>query len=179
MREALRASRPLPGDAEARAVCRRVVGLREFGEAACVALFASLPDEVSTRPLFDASRRAGKRCLLPRATAGGRLEFVEVERWEDLRPGRYGVPEPTARAVASLSDAQVVVVPGLAFDASGGRLGRGGGHYDRALAGLDRTRCLVIGLGLSRQWVDEVPSGALDQKVDVVVTERDTARRDR
>ena len=177
MRERLLAFVEAAGAAEAASVCDNVTCIPEFRDAACVALFASLPDEVSTRPLFDASREDGKRCLLPRVIEMGELEFAEVARWEDLRRGRYDVPEPPAGSIpASLSDASVVVVPGVAFDGSGGRLGRGAGYYDRALSGLDRAGCLVIGVGLARQRVDEVPRGDFDQIVDVVVTEREVLR---
>ena len=158
------------------AVCRRVLGIPEFGSAACVALFASLPAEIPTRPLFEAARQARKRCLLPRTVAPGELAFAEVACWEDLRRGRYGVREPIGGDEVPLAEAGVVVVPGVAFDSTDGRLGRGGGYYDRALAGLDRTTCLVVGVTFSGCVVDEVPRADWDEPVDVVVTEREVLR---
>ncbi len=176
LRGAMRAlPRPSPSDSEA--ACRRLARLPQLAGARCVALFASLPDEPSTRPLFEALRGQEKRCLLPRTTDAHQLEFFEVPRWDDLRPGRYGVSEPPAGSVVvRLSEADVVVVPGVAFDASGGRLGRGGGYYDRALARIERP--FVVGLGLERQVVEEVPRGELDRLVDAVVTERRVLSRE-
>ncbi len=167
---------PSPGDSEA--ACSRLARLPQLASARCVALFASLPDEPSTRPLFEALRGREKRCLLPRTTYAGKLEFYEVRDWEDLRPGRYGVSEPRADCVVvRLSEADVVVVPGVAFDASGGRLGRGEGYYDRALVHIEGP--FIVGLALERQVVEEVPRGELDRLVDAVVTERRVLSRER
>ena len=125
-----------PPDAKlAEAAAAILVAMPAFESARAVALYAALPEELSTRPIHRAAGEAGKRSLLPRTCEDGRLEFAEVPCWEDLRPGRYGVLEPPADAlVLELSDVDLVVVPGVAFDRLGGRLGRGGGHYDCALA---------------------------------------------
>jgi len=175
MRRELRGLPGGPGDADAEAVGRHLSSLREVAATRSVALYAALPGEVSTRPFFEELRSRGRSCLLPRLTGGGELEFAPVGQWEDLRVGRYGVAEPVAGAV-SLSEAGIVVVPGQAFDATGRRLGRGGGHYDRALAKLDRARCLVVGVAWSRRLVAEVPAGEGDQRVDAVVTEEGVIR---
>lgn len=167
-----------PSRSDSSAACSRLASLPEVTAAGCVALFASLPDEPSTRPLFEMLRAQKKRRLLPRATSGGELEFFEVAGWEDLSPGRYGVFEPPdSGAVVGLEGADVIVVPGVAFDALGGRLGRGGGYYDRALAAAQGA--LVVGLALERRVIEEVPRGELDRLVDVVVTERRVLSRER
>jgi 5-formyltetrahydrofolate cyclo-ligase len=175
LREQLRECSASSEDAEA--VRARLFAIPELRAATSLALFASLADEVAMRPVFERATKQGKRCLLPRTTNGGLLEFFVVPDWEDLRPGRYGVPEPSGKAGAlPLAEAEVVLVPGVAFDRTGGRLGRGGGHYDRALAGVDRSRCLVIGVTTNSRLVDELPRAVHDQPVDVVVTERDVLR---
>jgi 5-formyltetrahydrofolate cyclo-ligase len=167
-----------PSRSHSVAACSRLVSLPQLAQARCVALFASLSDEPSTRPLFEELRCLGLRCLLPRTTAARQLEFCEVSSWEDLRVGRYGVSEPAADSVlVSLAEADVVVVPGVAFDASGGRLGRGKGYYDRALAQVEGS--FVVGLALEGRVVEEVPRGDLDQVVDAVVTERRVLSRKR
>jgi 5-formyltetrahydrofolate cyclo-ligase len=172
------AVRPTPSASDSEAVCQRVEKMPQVMAAGCIALFASLADEPSPRRLFDVLRSQDKRCLFPQMTGQVSLEFREVHAWEDLRPGRYGVCEPSANCDAvCLSEADVVVVPGVAFDRSGGRLGRGRGYYDRALAELRRS--FVIGLALESQVVDEVPRGSLDQLVDAVVTEQRVLSRER
>jgi 5-formyltetrahydrofolate cyclo-ligase len=136
-----------------------------------VALYAALPDELPTRPLFEVLAELGIARLLPRQRADGGLSFARVERWEDLVPGRHGVPEPPPSAApVRLGPGDWILVPGLAFDAAGWRLGRGGGVYDRALARLTGPRC--AGLGYAFQLVERVPRDSHDRPVDAIVTER-------
>ncbi len=158
-----------------RAMAASVAALPECRQAGRVALYASLVDELPTRPLFDLLREQGQRVLLPRIV-GERLEFAALERWEELHPGRYGVPEPPAgRASLALEAADLVVVPGVAFDARGNRLGRDGGYYDRTFE-ASAPRPLLCGVALELQLVDEVPHGAGDRPMDLLVTEQAVRR---
>ncbi len=92
--------------------------------ASTVALYASLPDELPTRPCFDRLRARGARVLLPRVEAGRRLAFRAVSAWEELAPGRYGVPEPPEGSeVIAPRRADAVLVPGVAFDPAGSPAG--------------------------------------------------------
>jgi 5-formyltetrahydrofolate cyclo-ligase len=153
-----------------RAVAEHVAGLPAFRAASHVALFASLSDELPTRPVFEALRTRGKQALFPRVE-GDRLAFAPVARWEDLCPGRYGVAEPP-QDVAALVPETLVLVPGVAFDAAGGRLGRGGGYYDRTFAAEAEPRPLLLGVGYAFQLVDAVPQERHDRRMDGVMTER-------
>lgn len=151
--------------------------LEEFQRADAVALYAALRDELPTRPVFDACTRRGAMRLLPRCTAGGNLEFASVERWEDLRPGRYGVLEPPAeRAAIPLERADLVVIPGVAFDRAGRRLGRGQGYYDRALSSGAARSPFRVGFAFAFQLMGRVPTGPLDRDVDAVVTDEEILR---
>lgn len=153
-----------------------------WSAARVVAAFASLPDEVCTEPLLRAAIAAGKQVLLPRVQDGGRLDFVELSMSEGWRVGRFGIREPAGASEAvPLTSADVVLVPGLAFDRAGGRLGRGAGYYDRALAPCLRSaaRPALIGLALASQIVSRVPRSAHDVRVDRVVTERGWSARAR
>jgi len=143
-------------------------------EATELAVFASLPDEVDTQPLMRSAAADGKVILLPRMVGEGILEFAAVEGLEALVPGRFGVSEPNAQCPnRMLTESALVLVPGLAFDRFGGRLGRGAGYYDRALiparAGGGGPMCLGIGFAL--QMVEHVPMTPLDLRLDGVVTE--------
>lgn len=132
------------------------------------ALYAAQPDEMPTQPLFEALAPAVR--LLPRLR-GERLEFAVVETWGALRPGRFGVLEPPADAPARTPGADdVVLLPGVAFDGLGRRLGRGGGHYDRAFPPGTRGPRLV-GAAFAFQIVEEVPHGSHDRIVDAIVSE--------
>jgi len=154
-------------------VARRVLALDAVAAAPRVALYASVGDELPTGPLLEALRAAGCTPLFPRCV-GRTLEFAAAERFEDLALGRYGVPEPSGPAVA-LGTADAVVVPGLAFDGAGRRVGRGGGYYDRAFP-PGAAAPFLVGVGFDVQRVAEVPAGPADRRMDAVVTERGTFR---
>lgn len=138
-----------------------------------VALYAALPDEVPTRTLFDALGQAGIARLMPRTAQDRRLEFALVESWAELVPGEFGVLAPAAGVpAATLRASDVVVVPGVAFDRSGRRLGRGGGYYDRSLPPDADAAPALIGAACEEQIVDSVPHGSHDRVMDAIVTER-------
>ena len=92
--------------------------------------------------------------------------------WSELRPGRYGVLEPPAQAaVIRPEEGDLVLVPGVAFDRAGNRLGRGQGFYDRAFPASAPRPPLLIGVAYQIQLVDAVPHAETDRRVDAVVTE--------
>lgn len=158
-------------DASARIAARLLVepALRR---ARRVALYAALPDEVPTRPLFDALRALHENLLLPRSGREGSLEFAPVSDWSELRPGRYGVLEPPAAQPAMRPEQEdVVLVPGVAFDRAGNRLGRGRGCYDLAFPRSAPRPPLLIGVAYAIQLLAAVPHGDGDRRMDAVVTE--------
>lgn len=149
------------------AAAAHLLSLSEFGAAATVALYTALPDEVDPAPALAELAARGTRVVLPRV-AGTELDLVMASA-AVLVAGFRGIREPTGHPIG-LGEVDVAVVPGAAFDRSGGRLGRGGGHYDRLLARL-RTDALRVGLCFACQLVQRVPREAHDEPVDVVVTE--------
>ena len=137
-----------------------------------VALYAALPDELPSRPLFDALVRGGAETLFPRVRPDRPLQFYAVARWEELSAGAYGVLEPSDGAPAgAFEPGDVVVVPGVAFDSRGHRLGRGGGYYDRTFP-RGKSAPILVGFGYDFQLVDAVPHDERDRPVDAIVTER-------
>jgi 5-formyltetrahydrofolate cyclo-ligase len=168
-----RQRRAVPAGERARigeAVAARVLASARFAEARRVAGYVSLDDEVPTAMLLHAVLASGRPLLLPCAHPEGRLEFVAVSELATLRPGRFGVREPPPSAPSRLGSGDLVLVPGVAFDRHGGRLGRGAGLYDRSLSGAG----LVVGIAYAFQLVDEVPMADHDRRVDAVVTEGET-----
>jgi len=154
-----------------RAVAAQLLAEPAILDAARVALYAATEDELPTRPLFEGLAATGADRFLPRVRADA-LEFVAVESWDELRPGRYGVLEPPAdRRPEALGADDVVVVPGVAFDASGNRLGRGGGYYDRAFAPGTPAAPLLVGAAYAFQVLDSVPHDSRDRAVDAIVSE--------
>jgi 5-formyltetrahydrofolate cyclo-ligase len=174
---ALRARRNLePGDRHraAEAVARRLAGLRELSRTRCVALFAAMPEELDPSAIVPVLVQRGARTLFPRVR-DDRLELVAATDLLTLRLGYRGVREPAGPAIdPSVVDA--ALVPGVAFDVRGGRLGHGGGHYDRLLAELPDD-CVTIGVCFACQVVPQVPREDHDRDVDIVVTEAGVHRR--
>jgi 5-formyltetrahydrofolate cyclo-ligase len=159
-------------------VASRLASTAEFAAARAVALYAARASELPTRAAFAEAARQGKRTLFPRARIDGVLEFRRVRVWEDLRPGRYGVLEPTPEApLEATAEMDLVLVPGLAFDSMGRRLGSGKGFYDRTFSAGHRGP-LLFGMAFSFQLVDEVPSEPTDRRMDAVLTEEEIVRID-
>ena len=165
--------------AASRAAIERLLRLPEVWRARVVGLYVAMADETDPSDAVQFLHERGIRTLYPRVR-GDHLELAEVRDPRTLPTGFRGIPEPTGPTIGpEVLDA--VVVPGIAFDLDGGRLGHGGGHYDRLLHGLpDET--VRIGLCFSCQVVPVVPRVDHDQLVDVVVTDhalhRTGARRE-
>jgi 5-formyltetrahydrofolate cyclo-ligase len=171
MAERRRRISPASAAAAATAVSEAVREDPRVRRAKRIALYAALGDELPTRPLFEALRSRGAVCLFPRF-AGDAMEWARVDTWDALVRGRFGVLEPAAAGSEVLERGDVALLPGLAFDRQGWRLGRGGGHYDRAFAAADASRPWLVGVGYSFQWVEEVPhDDSRDRRVDAIVTE--------
>lgn len=176
LRSRLRAARAnlRRGEAETRsnAVCARVTESPEFAGAKIIALYRAMTGEVVTDEIFRSARSRGAVTLYPRVAKGSvDLVFSPVSDLGDLKPGVWGILEPAVDAPAArVSDADVVIVPGVAFDMKGRRLGQGGGYYDRLLRKLKRG-AVSLGVAFDLQVVDEVPCGPNDAKIDCLATE--------
>jgi 5-formyltetrahydrofolate cyclo-ligase len=157
-------------DAEQAAAVLASAALEEprVRRAGRVVLYAACDGELPTRALFDGLGALRIERLLPRLEPRG-IAWARVTEWETLVPGGFGILEPIGAGKALGTD-DVVFVPGVGFDRNGGRLGRGGGHYDRALPAGAGSPWLV-GVGYSFQWVAEVPCDSRDRRMDAIVTE--------
>ena len=142
------------------------LGMRKASE---VALYASFRQEVETWALLDALLSQGKQVYFPRMAHDEKLVFVPIEKREQLKPGRFSVlePDPALPAVL-LEKLDLIVVPGLAFDPRGGRLGLGKGYYDRVLKDFQGQS---VGLAYDFQVLSHLPLEAWDKSVDRVFTE--------
>ena len=163
--------------AAARMLAAQLATAPEIELAGCIGFYAALPDELPTRACFESLRRQGRECVFPRMQGERSLVFHRVDAWEQLRSGRLGVAEPGASApLRNPGPGDVVLVPGVAFDAGGHRLGRGSGCYDAAFPPGAASPPLLFGIAYEFQLVDSVPHGSQDRRVDAIVTER-TIRR--
>jgi 5-formyltetrahydrofolate cyclo-ligase len=152
----------------------RLFEMPEIREAGTVMLFASFGSEIPTRRIVDRLDAEGRTVLLP-FVADGELGAAPYRPGDPTTRSAYGPPEPAARLPVDPGLIDVVLLPGLAFDRRGHRLGFGGAHYDRYVARL-RGTALRVGLAFHQQVVDEVPADVRDEPVDVVVTDREVIR---
>ena len=164
--------------AASHAIAKRVVALEPFANAH--AILATLPyrSEWDATLVIRAALAAGKLVAAPRVDRHARmLHPLCIESLDDdVEPGYRGIPEPRARcAMVPLERFDAVLVPGIAFDVHGRRLGYGGGYYDRLLPLLPRAAARIAG-AFELQVVDGVPTAPHDSGVDWIVTERRTIR---
>ncbi|HVF62695.1 MAG TPA: 5-formyltetrahydrofolate cyclo-ligase [Casimicrobiaceae bacterium] len=157
-----------------RTIAERLLGLDSFLNARAVLLTMSYASEWDTRPIAHHALEAGKRVGIPRVDKAARTlrlhQVVDVDA--DMTTGAMGIPEPLAdRPLIDPQAIDWVLVPGVAFDAAGQRLGYGGGFYDRLLPLLKPETPRIVG-AYELQIVDEVPAGAHDARVHMIVTER-------
>lgn len=150
-------------------IAERAVSRPDLLMAEVVALYASMADEVDTTAIDTHLRQRRVSCWYPRVDEEI-LHLVEVGSRDDLSPGHRRILEPDGRSEIESPD--VILVPGVAFDLRGGRLGHGGGHYDRLLAA--HPGAIRVGLAFSCQLVLRVPMERHDMPLDVVITEHST-----
>jgi 5-formyltetrahydrofolate cyclo-ligase len=181
LRAGMRALRKLRGPGEraaaGRAAAQLLAELLPTLPRGPVAIFHALPDEIDTTPAIAAIAASGRSVVLPRQAGRIRpLDFHAFRPGDPLMPGPFGVLEPIA--AAPRLEPAVLVVPLLAFDRRGGRLGYGAGFYDRTIAALRGRGCAppAIGFAFAFQEVDEVPLAPTDARLDAIVTEREVIR---
>jgi len=148
-------------------LARNVLALPAIEEATTVMAFTSFGSEVDTGPIIDGLEGGGRRVVLPRVE-GPVIVPVSYRSGDLVMPSSFGALEPADGEPVVPEEIDVVIVPGLAFDRSGHRVGYGRGYYDRFM-GLLRPDALSAGVCFSVQLVEEVPHGRGDRPVDLVV----------
>lgn len=157
-------------EAASRQLCARLQQQAVWLEARAVLFFVPTAHEPDIGPLLATALAEGRTVALPRfvpARDGYEAALVR-EPAHELVTGRFGIREPSpACATVALGDLDLILVPGVAFDARGHRLGRGKGYYDRLLIGVRAVKCAVA---FDEQLVEAVPAEAQDVRVDCIVT---------
>lgn len=150
-------------------ISARVLALPEWQKAACVFIYVSVRTEPDTRALIDAALKAGKRVAVPLCGAPGEMDAREITSVDELLPRAYGLLEPSEDApVVSPEEFDLAVIPCVAADERGYRLGHGGGYYDRY---LPMMRCPRVCLCRGRELMLEVPIEPTDVPMDMIITE--------
>jgi 5-formyltetrahydrofolate cyclo-ligase len=158
--------------ASSRSAQRQLIELEQFSRAACIALYAPAHNETDTAGILEAALAAGKRVLYP-AVCGDRMVLRQVEGLGSMAEGSFGILEPCPTGLDHHADEpDLIVVPGVAFDLNGHRIGYGKGYYDRFLQHPDRTAHLV-GLCHDFQLIEgALPAEEHDIRMELVVTDR-------
>ena len=157
-----------------RRIFSEVIRLPAYTRSRVVLAYASFGSEPETGGFLRRVLDDGKTLLLPRVEPSGLALYRVGDAVLDLAPGTWGIREPLPEKCsrAQAGDVDFALVPGVAFDRKGGRLGYGGGYYDRLLAGPVPAEAPAVAAAFEAQMVERVPVGPHDASVDVVVTEK-------
>lgn len=161
--------------AASQSIQNRVLAMEEFRTALRIGLYAAFKNEIRTEYIFQEGDRHRKEFYYPavdvEAGEGRGIAYFRVTKLDELLPREAGMREPGAKQsrLRDINTLNVIIVPGVAFDLHGGRLGFGKGFYDSC---LERFRGKRIALAYDFQIVSELPTGVRGRKLDWIVTEK-------
>lgn len=177
IREQIKAKKRALPEAEKRQLNRRIFErlMTEplIAGAGMIYCYVSLPDEADTRVLIDYFFEHQRKVAVPRVE-NDKICFYYVNSWQDLQPGAMGILEPKAACLPARDSNKPIIIPGVAFDHSGNRLGYGGGYYDRFLAA--DPSLIKIAIAYEFQVVKDIPTEDFDQQVSTLITDKKIRR---
>lgn len=153
---------------------KRLLELPVYLESKTIGLYASFNNEVSTSIIFDKALEDGKKVLFPYIRKVDReLGFLPVRGLDELELGQFGIMTPPFGEGKDdyIADIELLLIPGVSYDLKGGRIGYGGGFYDRTLHKLAKLP-FMLALAYEFQVLDEVPMLPHDVRINAVVTEK-------
>lgn len=154
------------------AICEKIIKLPFYKEADILFAFMSFDNEPDTKHLIKHALTNHKKVAVPKCEAGHRMTFYRILSLDEVSAGQYGISEPVntdqVRKLQS-TDHSLILVPGIAFDLQGNRLGFGHGYYDRFLSGS--TLGITVMPAFSFQRTDGIPAAKTDVPIDCIVTE--------
>lgn len=167
-------------ESKSSAIIRNLAKLAEYNKAKAVLFYAAKGSEVQTAELIKEALKQGKKVLLPVTNIHDKeLEISEIKKYpEDLKKSTFGIMEPKKKTAVAEETIDIVVVPGIAFDKSGHRIGYGLGYYDKLLRRLrnKNSRVKAIALAYDLQLTEGIKAKEHDQKMDMIITEKGNAR---
>lgn len=171
---------PTLRDRSSKDIVAQLCGLATYKSARTVLGYLNFGSEVVSEAWVRNALGNGKQVLLPRVNkASKHLELFEVKDLDgEVAAGTYGIREPIiekCKRFEALGELDLILMPGVAFDREGGRLGYGGGYFDKLLAQLPHRPVLIAG-AFAMQVVAEIPQESTDHKIDWLVTENETIR---
>ncbi len=162
---------------KSRLICRKVLDLPVYQASSTILVYIETQGEVSLDGVIRAAWKDGKTVASPRCH-GKTMDFYRIRSYEDLETGTFGVREPKDGCEMIIPDPShtLLLAPGVAFDRRGGRVGYGGGFYDRYLA--EHPGLHTVGIGFAFQIYDTVPGEPTDIPLEQIVTETDRSETD-
>lgn len=157
-----------------RVIFERLITLNEFMAAQKIFIFINFRSEVDTKPIIEYLLKKGKKVIVPYTDVKNKtLKLYYLNNFDELVEGSYGIlePDPKKAIEANIEDVDLVIVPGSVFDEKGGRIGYGGGFYDRLLPSI-RKEVKTVAISFDFQVIEEVPMGYYDRRVDIIVTDK-------
>lgn len=163
--------------------CKHIIHWLEENSVASLMSYVAFRSELHTGTLLEWAWQAGVQVIVPKCYPSDRsMTLHRLEGWDGLLSGAYGIMEPDPARCPALPESytpELIIVPGLAFDKQGGRLGYGGGYYDRFAAHQEqlrrqnssRMKTTWLGTGYAAQVVEDVPMQSHDQRMDALLTE--------
>lgn len=144
-----------------------------FQKAQEIACYYPFNNEFDCLPMIETIWQTKKNCYLPIVTEAQLLKFVLYQETTFLQPNRYNIPEPINDTQIPPEKLDLVLLPLLAFDAQGNRLGMGAGYYDRTFQALDKPgKPFLLGVGYEAQEVAEIPVDEWDIRLDGIITDK-------
>ena len=153
------------------------MSLYEYADASTVMFYIDVRSEVRTRHALPDALESGKNIVVPWCNDDGQLELFHLESMDELETGMYGILEPSQelrrlpQKQVELKELDLIMVPGVGFDATGARMGHGKGYYDKLLENARQDTPLVA-LAFECQMFEEIPVAAHDVYMDKIITER-------
>ncbi|WP_171011442.1 5-formyltetrahydrofolate cyclo-ligase [Haloimpatiens lingqiaonensis] len=149
----------------------KIINSNYYKLSKVIFVFVSYNDEINTHKLIKHALQNNKKVVVPKVVSkNGHMIALEINSFDDLEPSNYGILEPKnyCKEIPS-KDIDLALIPGLAFDLNGGRMGYGGGYYDRFLKTLS-SNCPKIGICYNFQVIQNVPMSEHDIKTDGLIT---------
>ena len=147
-------------------------------EADTVLVFLSINQEIRTEELIRQAWRDGKKVAVPKILSGKRMEFIYIDTFYNMDAGYCNIPEPSSGSIFK-GDSALLVMPGLAFDKNGGRIGYGGGFYDRYIEEHSETKFFKVAPAYEFQIFDSLETDEHDIPCDMIITVGKTFRKSR
>ncbi|MGL4848689.1 MAG: 5-formyltetrahydrofolate cyclo-ligase [Clostridium sp.] len=149
------------------------LNLENYKKANNICIYVNYGSEINTKKIIEKALDEEKSVFVPRIKKNREMEFIKIDSIEELEKNKIGILEPKKEFTEKVEKIELLVLPGLAFDLNGGRIGYGGGYYDRY---LDNKDILKIALSYELQILNEIPMEEHDIKYDYLITEKRIVR---